>query len=545
MTVLEIKEKVMDKNVTLRPYQVELVDSVLQSVRNMNRNILVISPTGSGKTVSFIRICEELTKSYESENDVTLILSHLSLLTDQTGEKFEKFSELKTGVLQADRLPGNDAQVVISTMQSSSDFNKISTLSQYLGKTVKAIIVDESHRRFSSSYNEIFNFFPDVPIIDFTATPFRNKALATGFYDDVAFQITLQELIDQKYLVPPVLKQIEFESDTSEKRCAIVLRTYMEFERGKKSICFMKSKHECKLLCDAFANEGIKAKVVTADTKKIQRDKIFHDFDHGDVDLLLSVEVLTAGFDSAKCSSAFMFKTESPTTYIQRIGRTLRPEDSLSVKPEHTKQAGNIYLFGTAPEIQSGEFEKLHNSAIKPKKRSECETIQELKDYLDDNDLRDSPEYYNIKEAVRVQKIARKLNMPLIVQMLESKSIDEQFLGRLSASVNTIKTASAKESSIELRKSLILALRNNNDIHIEDYSRLSENEAKTLYQIATGKEYKTFSPDNPHVMKEGAHKGKHVSQVPWAYKSHVLKRMPNSSAAKTIRAFHGKSSQPK
>lgn len=530
--------------VTLRPYQVELVESVIQSTMNNMRNILVISPTGSGKTVTMVKICELLSEMY-GDNEIILILSHLSLLTDQTSEKFKKFSKLPVGILQAEKMPGRDSKVVISTMQSSRDFNKIASLGQFLGKTVKAIIVDESHRRFSSSYGEIFGYFPDVPIIDFTATPFRNKALATGFYDDVAFQITMQELIDLKYLVPPVLKQIEFETDTSEKRCAIVLRTYMEYELGRKSIAFMKSKQECKMLCDAFSNEGINARVVTSDTNSIQRDKIFDEYENGDVDVLLSVDVLTAGFDSPKCSSAFMFKTDSPTTYMQRIGRTLRPEDSLSVKPEHTKQSGNVYLFGTAPEIQSGEFEKLHNTALKPKKRSDCETIQEVKDYLDDNDLKDSPEYYHIKEAVRVQKIAKKLNMPLIASMLESKSLDPQFLGRLSDSMNTVKLASDNLSTPDQRKALILALKGNTEINIADYTKVTENDAKTLIKLTTGKDYSPYAKNNPHIISEGKHAGKHVKDIPWAYKSIILKKAPKSAIAQTIRAFHTSLSQPK
>jgi superfamily II DNA or RNA helicase len=529
---------VINAKLNLRPYQDILVNNTLQSIAVGNRNILNIACTGAGKTVCFIRLCELLVDTM-ADDEVVLILSHLSLLTEQTSEKFARFSDIKVGIMQASVLPTLDSRVIISTMQSARDFSKIAELTTIYNKRVKAIIVDESHRRFSSSYTTIFSYFPTAPIIDFTATPYRNKQLATGFYDDVAYQISLQELIDLKFLVPPVLRQIEFNSDTPEKRCAIVLGTYLEFERGKGAICFMRNKDECKLLCDAFTNSDIKARVVTDNVKARERAEIFRQFNSGEIDALISVEVLTAGFDSPRCEVVSMFGTDAPTSYIQRIGRALRPEDSDSVKPHHKKQTARAYVFGDTPTIQSGVFEKQHNMTIKPKKKEECKTTSEIMEWLEDHEQKDSPEYFHIKEAVRVQKIAKKLNMPLIAAMLEDKSIDPIFLGKLAGGMDRCKD-SDKVASIELRKELILALRGNTDFYIEDYSNVTENDAKTLYKVATGKDYSRFSANNPHVFKEGMHKGKHVSEVPWAYKSHILKKAPTSDIAKIIRSYHKK-----
>lgn len=533
-----------EKKLELRPYQDVLVTNTLEAILAGNIDILNIAATGAGKTVCMVRFCEELEKTYE-HNDITLILSHLSLLTDQTKDKFTKFSDLKVGIMQADIVPFEDSQVVISTMQSAKDFSKILHLITVLGKRVRTIITDESHRRFSASYSTIFDYFKDVPKVDFTATPYWGNKLATSYYDRVAFQISMQDLIDQKYLVPPVLRQIEFESDSTEKRCAITLGTYLKFEKGKGAICFMGNKHECKLLCDSFTNEGIKAKVVTDNVKGAKRQEIFRQYDAGEVDVLITVEVLTAGFDSPRCESVFMFGTDSVINFIQRLGRALRPEDSSSVKPHHEKQTARCYVFGNTPTLQSGEIEKTFKLALKPKSKEDCKTINEVKEWLEENDLKDSPEYYNIKEAVRVQKIANKLNMPLISSMLEDREIDPQFLGNLATGVSGCKSANDKPSSIELRKALIIALINNDNVYIEDYSKINDGEARALYKAVTGREYSSYMGSSEHVFKDGLHKGKHVSQVNWAYKQSVLKNKPWSDAAKIIRSFHKSTSQPK
>lgn len=517
----------------------------MSSIKNGNKDILVIAPTSAGKTLAFVAVAEELVK--DSDDEVVLVLSHLGLLTEQTSAKFKKFSEMKTGILQADKVPDNDVKVIVSTVQSSSDFYKASHIASVMGKKVKAIIIDESHRRHSHSYDEVFKFFPDATVIDFTATPYLNRKLATGMYDDIAFQITLQELIDQKYIVPPILKQVPFDDNMPEKRCAIMLRTYMEYERGKGLICFLKSKYEAKMLSDAFNDSGVSACVVTADVTGAKRDDIFDRYNRGEIDALISVSVLEAGFDSARCEVVMMLGTQNPTSYIQRLGRALRPQDTLSVKPEHTKQDARIYVFGPTPIIESGEYEKHHNMTIKPKKKHECADSEELMDWLKDNDLSDTDEYHNIKEVVRVKKIAKKLNMTMIASMLENRSIDEQFLGRLCDSMKATPYGD-KPSTIEQRKALIMALRDNRDIYIDDYSTLTQGEVKTLYKTVTGNDYVSNFTNKDHVLSEGLHKGKHVKDVNWAYKQKVLKTMPNSSVAKTIRAYHTSlksSSQPK
>jgi superfamily II DNA or RNA helicase len=262
----------------LRPYQQELVDGVISVITRGDSSTLVISPTASGKTVGFIKVCEGLVAA-SKDDEVVLILSHLDLLTLQTKKKFNKFSSLSVGILQGQKQPDPHDRVVISTMQSARDFTKIATYYEHSGKKVKYIITDEAHMKWSDSYTTIYNTFPNAQLIDFTATPFKNKRLATNGYDSIAFQISLQELIEQKYLVPPVLKQIEVENDTIEKKCAMVLRTYLEFEKGKKAIMFMKSKAECALLSDALTQSGVKSAVVTDNVKGVKREQIFDGYD--------------------------------------------------------------------------------------------------------------------------------------------------------------------------------------------------------------------------------------------------------------------------
>ena len=517
-------------SLTLRPYQHDLVNGVMLAMARGDKDTIVISPTGSGKTVAFIRISEMLIEA-ANENEVVLILSHLDLLTSQTKKKFNKFSPLDVGILQGQKMPGANDRVIVSTMQSSRSFEKIVSYYEMSGKKIRYIIIDESHLRWSESYKTILDTFPNAQVIDFTATPFKNKRLATNSYSSIAFQISLQELIDQKYLVPPMLKQVLVENDTTEKRCAMMLKTYMEFEAGRKAIMFMRTKEECKLLADALTQEGVKAAVVTDDVKGKKREVVFEGYDSDTYDVLVSVNVLTAGFDSLLCECVFMYGTDSPTVYLQRVGRALRPVDGDSVKSHHPKQDARVYVFGDTPTIKSGVIEKHHNQALKPKKYDECATIDEKLEYLEDNELKDTEEYRFNKAAQKVQKIAKKIDMKVLARLIESKSISSEFMFKLATTVDTFKPIQGGHLPASATQIRTLASRN------LPVTSMTSNEAMLLIHSSTGQTINHHSGQK-YVLGSGKFAGSHIKDLPWAYKSIILKKAPQSPIAKLIREYH-------
>lgn len=537
MEKLELMNFSMHSTLTLRPYQNNLVEGVLAAINHGDNSTLVISPTGSGKTVCFIKICERLIDQC-ADDEVVLILSHLSLLTDQTKKKFNRFSSLPVGILQGQKLPEPTDRVIVSTMQSSRMFEKIVHYYDTSGKRIRYIVIDESHMRFSASYQEILRTFPKAQVIDFTATPFKDRKLATSSYDSISFQISLMELIEQKYLVPPILKQILLESDSSAKKCAMMLRTYQEYELGKKAIMFMANKEECKLLSDALVQEGIKAAVITDAVTGKKRDAIFEGYDNDLYDVLISVNVLTAGFDSLLCECVFMFGTESPTVYLQRVGRALRPVDGDSVKPFHSKRDARIYVFGDTPTIESGVIERHHNQAIKPKKYSDCETLADQIEWLEDNGQTETPEYKFNKAAEKIQRIAKKINMDTLGRMIESKSISAEFMLKLAAGVDNFKAIQGGDR-IASKDQILKVL----GAGVKDVQGMTSNEANLIITSLTGVSMNHHGSQQ-FVVKQGKYAGSHVKDLPWAYKSICVKKFPSSEIAQLVNAYH-KLAKPK
>lgn len=519
---------------TLRPYQTNACDNIINDWKAGYKSLLTVMPTGSGKTICFVDITKRaLRDGLVKPGDYVLVLSHLSLLTLQTKEKYERFlPEYAVGILQAQVTPSLTDRVVISTMQSARDFSKIFEWLYGTGRSVGLIITDESHRAFCGSYDDIFETFPDALRLDVTASPFKGKSLLTGQYDKLSYVITLQELIDQKYLVPPELRVIEIDKLDSEQRVAIVLRTYIEHERGKKSIVFLRSKKECELMANAFYAKGIRAQAITDETNQATRDVAFDEYDNGDLDVLISVDVLTAGFDSWKCENIFQFKSESPATFIQRTGRALRPEDGDSVKPHHAKQTARIYCFGDPPTIKNKEFEKTLAANLNPPRREDCETVMDDLEFLEFHELIDTPDYRFTKEVAKVCAMADRLDMVRLKELINTKNFPEQYLSTLPEAVSNFRSLTWGRRKASASQKRILSKNGFNDSQI---TGLTCNGASLIIDsIATKKGWN--KKDHP-TLSGGRYDNVPIFKIPHAYRSWVLKNNPDSINAKRIKAF--------
>jgi superfamily II DNA or RNA helicase len=334
----------------LRPYQKQAVDNVLEDLTNL-KSCAVISSTGSGKTVIMINAVDRYIKA--TGKDV-LILSHLGLLVKQTKACFERDTSLLVGVLQAGTVPCALDQVIIGTVQSSKELKHMDAL---LGKLegytrrIGLIVIDETHRACCDSYDKVFTALPDAKILGFTATPYKNKQLMTDMFEKISFSISLKELIEQGYLVPPVIRKVE-EVAEQDKKLSQIVAVYKEYEPNGSAIIYMKTVKQCQALKLLFEAEHVACRVVTGDVREDIREKIFDEYKEGNVKVLVTVDVLSQGFDAPITSSIFLpFKVNSPVQWLQRIGRGLRTYPG--------KSNCRVYVICDEPSIKKGYFQKL------------------------------------------------------------------------------------------------------------------------------------------------------------------------------------------
>jgi DNA repair protein RadD len=177
-------------------YQDGALTAIRASLTAGNKHPMVMSPTGSGKTViaehaiAMQLLGETLVRvqAVEGKGRVAFVVPRLELIR-QTIDRFRSVGLTDIGVVQGDHpLTNPHARIQICSAQ---------TLSRRELPDVDLVIVDEAHLMHKSIFRWIKDK-PDLRFIGLSATPW---AQGLGkYYDDLIIVTTTQELIDKKRL---------------------------------------------------------------------------------------------------------------------------------------------------------------------------------------------------------------------------------------------------------------------------------------------------------------------------------------------------------
>jgi superfamily II DNA or RNA helicase len=184
----------------LRPYQQRCVDAVEAGWERFQRQLLVAA-TGAGKTIMFSHLAQR-------QSGQTLILAHRDELLEQAAQKLHA----ATGIIASIERGGQSALPSHSCVVAS-----VQTMRRRLKKWQPAqfelIICDEAHHSLSPEWQQVLSYFTQCPrILGVTATPDRgDKKQLGGFYQNVAAEINLLDLVRDNYLAPMLCQRLEVE----------------------------------------------------------------------------------------------------------------------------------------------------------------------------------------------------------------------------------------------------------------------------------------------------------------------------------------------
>jgi superfamily II DNA or RNA helicase len=501
--------------VILRGYQNDCIQGVREAFTRGKKRVTCVLPTGSGKTTIFGQMCS----SYAQRNPKkrAAIISHLGLLTKQTGDRFKEDYGIISEVLQAGRLPSQKAQTIVTTMQSFRSKEKLlrwaSKLSFGAGTlerlNIGLLIIDECHLVGNDSYQTILDMFPNAYVIGFTATPFRQNKLMTNMFEEVAYTISAQELIDQGFLVPPALKRVKFNVFDQAEMFSNIIKIYNEYHKGHKAVVYLKTIAEAELLRNVLIESGINCSAITSKLKGKKRDEILKDYREGNgPDILTTVDVLTAGFDSPNLRCIFMpYKVGSVTTYLQRVGRGLRPYVG--------KAECDVYVNTTAPKIEEGFWERITREMLDKGGRKK----EDYEDYLellkDGKELCTEEEISWTMDVVNMAKEVRGKGMENLYLKIIHKDFPKEMLQAFIDHPPTTPNSSHKPKPTDKQ----LGYLEKHKINAEGLSKYECIGIIEAHMRSLG-----WVPPQDEIVPSGKHKGKHFSKVPRMYWKIISKR---------------------
>ncbi|NEQ78084.1 MAG: DEAD/DEAH box helicase [Okeania sp. SIO2C9] len=348
----------------LRDYQLQVIDDLYKLIKHNHRRILIVAPTGAGKTI----IAASFIYQEYSSGKTILFIVHRDVLIKQTLNKFANFG-IECGVIAGGYKETRLAPVQIASAQTLSR-RKIDSWF-----TPGIVFIDEAHQ---TAWNKVVqrqleNFESnDTTFIGLTATPWRlsKREAMSDLFDTLIAAPTPGELILKGYLAPPIyysvdgadlkgVRTVAGDYDNSELvvRCNVpkVVETLVsEWKRlanGRLTIGFAVNVAHAKAIATAFNQAGIAAASVDGTMPTKMREVIYSQLQSGLIKVLASCEALGEGFDVPAISCVLLCRpTKSKAKAWQQIGRGLRifpgKYDCLILD-----QAGLIKQFGFIEDI--------------------------------------------------------------------------------------------------------------------------------------------------------------------------------------------------
>lgn len=320
----------------LRPYQEESRSSIHREWHEGHLRTLLVLPTGTGKTIVFAKITEDVVR----EGGRVLILAHRGELLDQAADKIKTATGLLSAVEKAeDSCIGSWFRVVVGSVQTMCREKR---LAQFSPDFFDAIIIDEAHHSLSDTYQRVLEHFPGAKVLGVTATPDRGDMKNLGeYFDSLAYEYTLPRAIREGYLCKIQAQTIPLQLDISRVgvsagdfkvgEVGTALDPYLEqiaqemkgYCQGRKTVVFLPLIATSQKFCQLLKNQGFRAAEVNGESQ--YRSEILRDFDEGKYDVLCNSMLLTEGWDCPSVDCIVVLRpTKVRSLYCQMVGRGTR-----------------------------------------------------------------------------------------------------------------------------------------------------------------------------------------------------------------------------
>lgn len=362
-----------------RPYQSQAIAEIRQAFREGKRKIVLVAPTGSGKTVKASAVIEGAV----AKGNRVLFLAHRKELIEQCSKTLDEIG-VDHGVIKANHwrkrpeLPVQVASVQtlyakrgcpdckaarkaeIERLRPSFPDGKVPSSavevpcercasSGKIRRTMpraEIIVIDETHRCLAPIYQEVLVEYPDALVLGLTATPWRLDGRGMGrLYEHLVATVQVQELVDAGFLLPlrvyapdlPDLSDVktqrgDYDNESvsrimgSDKLVGNIVDHWFRLGEDRRTVVFASNVENSQELVRRFVEAGVAAEHLDGTTPDGDRDAILGRLASGQTRIVCNVDVLVEGYDLPSLGCVILARpTQSLTRYLQQVGRVMRP----------------------------------------------------------------------------------------------------------------------------------------------------------------------------------------------------------------------------
>jgi superfamily II DNA or RNA helicase len=349
---------------TLRPFQTDIFNQVIESAKTYN-NILLQASCGAGKTV----LASAFIERFHNANRKTIFIVDNTTLIDQTAVKLSvPFGLIASGYPNPNYEDYNTFIAMAQTLENRPE---------WLDKFWHLILLDEAHE---TAWRKVVLGLIERStkwVIGLTATPYRlsNKECFADIFQDAVISPSFAELQKLGYLAPLDYYGIDHADFSkikisqgdyqvketakivnNEKSIMAALDKYQELGAGKRAIAFAVNVDHAHAIVEVARRMDIAAAAITGTDKKDYRLQNFENCRIGNIKLLVSCMALTKGFDLPEIEIGLLMRPSKSLAIIeQQIGRVARIAEG--------KEKGIIIDCVGNLEVSGYPCERIHTKA--------------------------------------------------------------------------------------------------------------------------------------------------------------------------------------
>lgn len=316
-----------------RDYQLNYRAAIRKGWADGFRKQLVVSPTGSGKTVMFAWEVEDAM----NQGERSLIVVDQDELVWQTMDKLQAASKIVGDVEKAELSASKDSMVVVATVQSMAR-----RLENWPKDHFGLVIADEADKSISPQWQSVLKHFEPARVCGFTATPHRTDQKNLGCYYENSIELeNLISLIGKGFLSPITIKMLPIQLDLSSVKVKEgdydkdaldeiitphlqnIAETILDVAPFRKTVVFLPLIKTCEKFAEIAQSVGLNAESIHG--KSDDREEKLERFKRYEFDCLANSALLTRGYDDPSIDCIAPCRpTKSVTLYSQITGRGTR-----------------------------------------------------------------------------------------------------------------------------------------------------------------------------------------------------------------------------
>jgi superfamily II DNA or RNA helicase len=323
--------------IELRSYQIRDIEALRVAFAQGRRAVCYVSPTGSGKTITFSYVIDGAVRKGHRVG----VVVHRRELVRQTSSKLA-MAGVPHGIIAAGLDRDHDAPVLVLSVATAC--RRLEQLPDF-----DFVIPDECHHATAETWRCLLGRFQRAKLLGTTATPSRLDGCGLGvhcggLFDELVIGATVRELQDGGYLarsrvfIPSQQINLEglhlrggdFVAGELAERAGVVtgdaVREYTIRAAHRPALAYACTVDHAESIAAVFRAAGYRAACVHGRLPPAERDALIDGLATGAIEVLASCDLISEGLDVPSVGAVILLRpTKSLVLHCQQIGRGLRP----------------------------------------------------------------------------------------------------------------------------------------------------------------------------------------------------------------------------